>query len=888
MESAVKSIIYFEEFSLEPTRRVLKKNGEIVSLNQKALELLLVLVEKQGEVVEKNELLDKVWTDQFVEENNLTVHVASLRKAFGEKKGEHKFIVTVPGRGYSFVAEIRQEGLEKNSVATALQIPNLEKSRQLTTDNVVSRSETLIGRAREVAEITTLLQNDDFRLLTLTGAGGSGKTTLARAIGEELQGHFADGTFFIELAAVSDPKLAVPVVAQTFAIKESGEKSLFEALVNYLREKRILLILDNFEQILAAAPLVQKLLDSTVFLKILVTSRAVLHLKSEYEILVSPLALPPPDAVLTNQNLSQYAAAALFMRRAQNTRRNFILTDENAQFVSEICRRLDGLPLAIELAAARIKLLSPKAILNRLENSLQLLTGGAGDLPLRQQTMVGAIRWSYDLLNEDEKYVFRQLSVFAGGFTVEAAEAVCENHELRIANYEASEPQPAHLYPKSEIHNPESEVLDLLTSLADNNLLTLKEEGTGEIRLRMLEVVREFAFGCLEERGETRAVKQRHARFYLKLSEEAEPHLFGEKSVEWLETLEVEIDNLRAALAWSFEFDADVAARLAGATRHFWIYHSHLTEGRNWLNAALSKSGAANPELRFKLLYGLGIMARVQGDYQTAREMYNQALVEGRASGNRQQIALSSSGLGAILQLTGDAPAARKYFEEGLAVSRELGDEYSIAYSLLCLGIVLGMEGKSSEARKVLEESLTILRKFGSKEAISNNLNNLGAVAFDVGDYEAALGYFTEGLQLSQEVGNKVNITDALNGLAALAAEDGKFEMAAKIAGSAENLSKSIGFEKEPTERHFCEKYISKIRAALDSDEFFAAFEQGRLMDTGEAVALARVSASKYYAQKDGTEIIIESRTVSRILIEEEILEENDEDSSQGVKKTYR
>jgi tetratricopeptide (TPR) repeat protein len=438
---------------------------------------------------------------------------------------------------------------------------------------------------------------------------------------------------------------------------------------------------------------------------------------------------------------------------------------------------------------------------------------------------------------------------------------------------------------KIRIQNPESRitVLDGITSLLDNNLLVLLSEepdNSGDARLRMLEVVREFAREALRESGELESACRRHARFFMALAEQAEPHLLSARAVEWLDKLEDEIDNLRAALRWALRAEPETAVKIASATLQFWIFRSYLTEGREWLNAALAQSAAAassssaagggsQAEMRLNLFHGLGILARIQGDYAAAREIYEQYLAESRAAGNDRRLALSSNGLGTILRLQGERSAARECFEEGLRLSRRSNDPKAVAYSLLCLGIALGLDGEPTRARRLLEESLTILREFGNKEAISNNLNNLGSVAFDEGDYDAARRYFTEGLRISREVGNKVNITDALNGLGALAAERGDFRTAAELAGAAEALSQSIGFSREPAEKAFCDTYIAKTRANLSDENFAEAFESGRAGSLETALALAE---GKFRSGEEDqfAEIVIEERSFSRVVIEEE------------------
>lgn len=883
----------FGEFELDITRRLLRKSGKSVNLNPKAFDLLAVLVENHGKVLSKNELLDRVWENQFVEENNLTVHISALRKLFGEKRGEHRFIVTIPGRGYTFVAKVQvarfqEQPAAQNCETSITKIPYSQPSLSSTDDTAASDIENsaletaspadvsgqrdlLIGREREIEEINKLFQQEGGFLITLTGTGGSGKTRLAQAIAQKSSTEFPDGVFFTELASVNNSELVASAIAQTLGIKESGDESLINILKKFLHGKRLLLILDNFEQLLPAAPLVDELLKTSAFLKILVTSRAALQLNTEREFSVFPLDVPP-NSVLTLNELAEYPAVRLFRTRAQAVKPVFILTAENAPVIAEICRKLDGLPLAIELAAARIKLLSPLSILTRLENSLKLLAGGSKNVSPRQQTMRGTIEWSYQLLGEDEKTLFRRLAVFAGGFTVETAEAVCETGAGQFINDGLSKVQS-----ETQTSKPGIELLDVVTSLLDNNLLAQKDQPDGNARLRLLDVVREFAFERLEASGESDFLQRNHALFFLSLAEKAELHLQGEDSIEWLEKLETEIDNLRLALRWSLKKDKETATRLAASIRFFWIFRSHLTEGINWAKLALEQSEGAHYSLRCKLLSGQAILARLQGDYSTAQKLYKQGLDEGRSAGDQQQIARASVGLGTVLQLQGDFAAAQRFYKEALSISRELNDEHGIAYALICLG-VSAIKENLSDARLFLEESLSILRKFGDKEAISNNLNNLGGVAFEQGDLAASLSYFKEAFSMAQEVGNKVNITDALNGIGALAAKYGKPEQAAQLMGAAEGLRQSIGYDQEPAERSFCKNYIAKIKAALGEKDFANAFNDGQSMNIGETGAFVKILQPAFISEPTqiSDEIVIESHTYSRILIEENVADEED------------
>ena len=713
----------------------------------------------------------------------------------------------------------------------------LISSQIIAPNNLTEDFAPIVGREKEIVEIKDILSSNDARLLTLTGIGGTGKTTLAKAAARKLLTQFADGVFFIELGTITNPELVAATIAQPLGVKEAGGKPIPEALKDYLREKQILLVIDNFEQVLPAAPQIAEMLVAASRLKVLVTSRALLHLSAEQEYVVPPLAVPENAARISLGELSKYEAIKLFVERARVVKPNFFLTEENARSVADICSRLDGLPLAIELAAARVKILTPQAILPRLEKRLKLLTGGARDLPARQQTMRGAVEWSYDLLDEDEKILFCQLSVFAGGFTLEAAETVVEKETRRKGEEEiVSDTQSVSSSPHLLVS---FSVLDGITSLIDHSLLVQKEQADGDSRFRMLELVREYAFETLEAGNREEAMRRSHAEYYLSLGEEAEQHLKGADSVKWLNRLEDEHDNLRAALRWSLDNDPETGARLAAAIRLFWFLHSHLTEGNGWLKAALERgSDVSTADVRFKLLNVLGTLTRFQGDYETARKVYEEGLALGREANDLRQIAESSSGLGLVVYQQGDSAAARKYIEEGLAISRKLNDKFGIAAYLNSLGDIARTEGDDAAARPLFEEALAVSRQLGNKQFVSAILTNLGAVTFAEGDLTAACANFTEALESARELENRVAISYSLDGFAALAAERGNAEIAAKLAGAAEQLRESIGFEIEPADSRFRDAYLSKLRVP-DEAAFTKSIAQGRKLKMEEVLALA-------------------------------------------------
>jgi non-specific serine/threonine protein kinase len=685
-------------------------------------------------------------------------------------------------------------------------------------NNLTENPLPIVGREKEIAEIKNLLLQKNTRLTTLTGIGGTGKSTLAQAVARELLTEFSDGVFFIELADISNHELVVSTIAHPIGVKEGEGTTILEMLKDYLRDKQMLLVVDNFEQVMAAAPQISELLSATNRLKILITSRELLQLRTEQEYIVPPLVVPSNVDSIPLEELSSYEAIKLFVERAQNAKADFVLTNENAQYVAKICARLEGLPLAIELAAARVKILTPQAILIKLENGLKILTGGSKDLPVRQQTMRGAVGWSYELLSEDEKQFFRRLSVFASGFTLEGAEAVCFSNET---------------------DETQVELLDLVTSLVDKSLLVSKEQSSGETRFRMLEIVREYALESLEASGEAEEIRHKHADYFLHLGQKAAWHFQGAESAEWFNRLEEEHNNIRAALRWSLENDVNIATRLAGAVWHFWSVRGHLMEGGDWLKAALVRGSSNIPKaVRFKLLNALGWLELLQGDYKMAWKTHKEALAESAAANDLRQIGMSKSALAAVASRQGDFTTAQKFIEEGMENSRKLDDKSGIYFWLMMLGDIARIQNDNTAARPLFEEALQIIRQQSNKDGVSSNLNNLGAVMFELGDFKAARSYFAESLAIAKELRNKINISYNLDGFAALATKDRQLERAARLAGLAEYLRESIGYEIEPAERRFLNTYLTELKTEMDEAAFTKAYEEGQKLKLEEAIAL--------------------------------------------------
>jgi predicted ATPase/transcriptional regulator with XRE-family HTH domain/Tfp pilus assembly protein PilF len=703
---------------------------------------------------------------------------------------------------------------------------------------------SFIGREREVTGVSKLLRSPQARLLTLTGPGGVGKTRLALQVGAETLTYFPDGVWFVDLSPILEAALVTSTIAQALGIKEAPGKPLIETLVASLGEKQILLVLDNFEQVEEAAGQVSRLLAGCPRLKVLVTSRVPLRLRGEKEYSVPPMEVPSTEYRVPGDSglLAANPAVRLFAERAADIKRDFQLTEDNAQAVAEICVRLDGLPLAIELAAARMRLFSPQALLGRLSESLKVLTSGTRDSADRQKTLRKAIDWSFNLLDEGEKQLFRRVAVFSGGRTAAALEAVCNSDG-----------------------GLELDVLDGVESLVEKNLLRPREAShqsarDAEPRFWMLETIHEYAREKLAESGEDAQLRRRHLSYFMELAEEAEPHLTGARQAEWLGLLEDDYDNIRAALRWSRENgDAEAGLRIVAAIWRYWYILGNFSEGRELLEGALSNyelrirvpsgryefgSGAElgergegasiqNRGLVAKAFYGAGALAYSQGDYTaaystwqealaisrqvgdkksiadalnglgnvavdqadyaSARSFYDESLALRRELGEKWGVALSLSNLGNIAYDQGDHPTARSLYEESLAIQRELGDKRGVALSLNGLGIVAEGEGDYAAARSLYEESMSIYRELGDKRGIAYVIGNLGTVADRQGDYTSARALYEEGLAIQRELGDKAGVAQSLDALGYLAYREGDTEQARDLYTQSLIINRELG-----------------------------------------------------------------------------------------------
>ncbi|MGH2681918.1 MAG: ATP-binding protein [Actinomycetota bacterium] len=685
------------------------------------------------------------------------------------------------------------------------------RSLDARPNNLPSQLTSFVGRAREIDEIKEAL--GAARLLTLTGPGGTGKTRLSIQVGVELLGLFEHGVFFVSLAPIEDPALVASTIAHTLGLAEEA-RPVMETLTEHLRDREMLLILDNFEQITAAGPAVGELLQAAPRLKVLVSSRAVLHVTGEQEYPVPPLQLPDVEHLPPLDALSQYESVALFIQRAKAVHPGFAVTDENAPAVAEICARLDGLPLAIELAAARVRVLSPDAILERLQNRLALLTGGARDLPRRQQTLRDAIGWSYDLLDDPERILFARLSAFVGGCGLDASEAVCAP-ELGI------------------------DILDGLSSLVDKSLLRRLDTEAGEPRFRMLQVMREYALERLDEGKELEEVHGRHADFFLGLGEEAEPHLLGPDQARWLDVVELEHDNIRSAIEWFKRNDVTRALRLGAAVWRFWQIRGFLQEARQRLTELLELPGVSeDPVVHAKALEAAAGVKYWMADFEEARNLYEQTLEIHRARGDRAEQANALYNIGFTYSVASeDHDRAREFIGEALAVFRDLGDRSGEAKCLWRLSWSFWLQKEYDLARNYLVDAEAAFRELRDPFSLGWVLHTLGLIAIEDGRFEDARAHATEGLNLFADARDLSGITLLLGDFAWLAERQGYRDRALRLWGAAIELANRTGTDLFGVGLEVVA--ASEVQAWKDDEAAQPLLAEGKAMSLDEAIAHA-------------------------------------------------
>lgn len=863
------AIRFGDDFELDLRAYELRSGGIPLKMKPIPMELLLFLIERRGELVTREQIVDRVWGQGvfFDSDNSINNAISKIRQVLRDDAEQPQFIQTITGKGYRFIASVVEVEPHVSPRGRLLEFAAMRDDSteghevmpvEVRPANLPAQRTGFVGREKELAGAKELLLRKDVRVLTVTGPGGIGKTRLALQVATGMAAHFPGGIHFVALSSLSDPGLIASVIVQTLGIRQAGGQSPLEVLKQNLQESSapLLLLLDNFEHLVQAAPTVTELLAIAPNLKILVTSRAALRVYGEHEFPVPPLALPDPRSTSTLEILSQCPAVALFAQRAAATKPDFALTRENAAAIGEICVRLDGLPLAIELAAARIKVLSPVSMQARLASRLQLLTGGARDLPQRQQTLRAAMDWSYDLLAPAEQKLFERLSVFVGGCTLEGAEAVCDT--------------------KGDLG---MDLLEGMASLVDKSLVQQVEREKSESRFLMLETIREYALEKLVASGEQTLTRRAHAAYCLVLAEEGATEQCGTAATEWLERFALEHDNFRAALDWLTETkNADWGLRLGAALFRFWEMGEYLAEGRTRLCKLLNLEGDPS-KARARALFAAGVLAGEQGDGATADALIRESLQTALQLGDKQGAAVSLnalavqarergdvavacslleeslalwrtlkdqrasaralSNLANVVELQGDHARARSLYAECHSIFQELGDRTGVAWSINYQGDVARDQADFPGARALYEQSLAIFRELGDRWGIAATLADLGSLAREEGDYSATYSLYRESVKIFHELDHKRGIARLLECVAGAAAVQGEAERALRLAGAAAALRQNIGAPLKPVEQAKLEAGLHPARQALTIEAGTRAWLEGRALTVEKAIAEA-------------------------------------------------
>jgi predicted ATPase len=786
----------FGPFELQPDKRRLLKDGATIALRPRAFDLLVVLVDRAGHLVTKDELLDRVWPKMVVEEAALHVQVSALRKVLGGDA-----ITTVSGRGYQFTLPVAKGGGQTGRASK----PKHNLPYQLTS---------FVGREQEMEQLEELVLAH--RLVTLTGAGGAGKTRLAIEVASRLIDAFPDGVWLVELATLSDPPLVPQAAAQALGVKEQPARPVIETLGDYLASKKLLILLDNVEHMLeGCAHLVDSIVRRSPDITVLVTSRERLGMTGELTYRVPSLTVPGTSETMTPETASRYEGVRLFVERAKLVH-PFDLTAQNASYVASICTRLDGMPLAIELAAPRLRSLSVDELSERLDQRFAVLVDGSRAALPRHRTLRSMLDWSYDLLTEREQAMLRRVAVFAAGWTLESAEQVCSGNGIDA-----------------------SDVIKQLTSLVDKSLV-LTDELVGATRYRMLETVRQYAQHRLRDSGEESQWRSSHLACFVALGAAFNREVIGAKQQTWLARIASEHDNLRAALAWSIEASPLDGLGLAVALDTFWRIRGFLAEGREWFARLLDVVPTdLRTRLRARGLYAAALFATLQGDYAAGKGLLQESLMIFREIDDPRNVAYALDSLAYLAIEQGEYSEAEARAREAAELLRARGSREGLCFTLIHLAIALRWRGEWVAAHESYEQSLVIARELGTPWEIGTALREIGLAECEEGHPDLALKHLAEAMAILHGLGDRPGVIESLEGLAAVAAATAAPQRAARLWGAADALQQEMGGARSVNQRIFYERQVQPVRAILTDEAFDQAWEEGRAMSLENAVRYA-------------------------------------------------
>jgi non-specific serine/threonine protein kinase len=810
--------VRFLDFELDSAAYELRRHGRRIRLARQPMELLVLLLERPGELVSRQDIAERVWAQGVFVDLEAGIHTAILkiRRALGDSPASPTFIETVSGKGYRFIAPVRVV-----TPPTKISLTGAPAGSHVRPGaprhNLPADLTNFVGRRHELTELRRLLASA--RLVSLTGTGGVGKTRLALKLAADQADEFPDGAWLADLAPLTSPDLMAQTIAHALGVREGGQRPLREVLLEHLRGRALLLVLDNCEHLIqACAELVESLLRGAPTLRIVTTSREALGVAGESVYRVPSLSVPERGPALSVEALSDYEATQLFLERARPVDSEFASQPESAEVIARICRRLDGIPLAIELAAARIVMLSPAQIEARLDDRFRLLTGGLRTVLPRQRTLEATVEWSYQLLTDDERRLLSRLSVFPGSWTLESAEHVAADEGTEASG-----------------------TLELLSRLVAKSLVAIDSAPGAERRYHLLETIRQYGVERLVEAGAAERLRQRHFEFFFAEFGPGETTLRSHGQVALIRRLLVEQENIRAALAWAFTSPeySRTGAELATALFWFWTKRGQFEEGRRWLERARAAAGEGTT-VRARILIGLAHMYYFQGDYLAAGDSVAEALAIGRETGDAWIVAfaLFLQGLAAFEQRDLDQAEARSLASRAAATTS--GDPWQHGGPLLVLASVAVARGKFAQARQLFDESIDVHRQVGDTWGLGVLLSAGAGLRVVLGDSAAARVQAAEALAIAEELDDRRGAAWTLEVFAALAASAGQAEDAVRLWGASDGLLERLGSSLAPTIRWVRDRYFEAARASLGHQQFVHSHKEGRALQAMEAIALAK------------------------------------------------